>query len=222
MKPCGRICVAIKKFRDGPKVDASRHYRDELTNLNRIRKIEDEHLNKPLACCEQARCILFPWASGGDLWDFWEANNRKELERTPDVFLWALGQITGLTHALESLHQVNTRHGDLKPSKILYFTDDNTKLGTLKIADFGVSRTHTVNTGLRESPTITKASTFIYEAPEAHDRFKNILKRSRKYDCWSSKQFLASASSPPLRVRAKASHTLRTLENFMITDSENL
>ncbi|KAJ2995687.1 hypothetical protein NUW58_g1204 [Xylaria curta] len=184
-KPRGQVCVAIKKFRDGPKGDESRHYREELANLELIQMIEDEHLSKPWACCEETRCIFFPWAGGGDLWDFWDANNQKELERTPDVFLWALRQITGLTHALDSIHRAKTRHGDLKPSNILHFTDGNTKLGTLKIADFGVSRTHKIETGLRKNPTITKASTFIYEAPEAHEPFKDLLSRSRRYDCWS-------------------------------------
>ncbi|KAI8952095.1 kinase-like domain-containing protein [Xylaria longipes] len=184
-KPHGKFCIAIKQFKDGPKADKNRHYREELANLKLIQMIEDEHLSKPLACCEQARSIFFPWAGGGDLWDFWEANGPQELKRTLDVFLWALRQITGLTHALELIHQAKTRHGDLKPSNILHFTDGNTKLGTLKIADFGVSRTHKIETGLRKNPTITKASTFIYEAPEAHDSFKNLQSRSRKYDCWS-------------------------------------
>ncbi|TRX89461.1 hypothetical protein FHL15_009630 [Xylaria flabelliformis] len=181
----GEVCIAIKQFKDGPKADRNRYYREELANLELIQMIEDEHLSKPLACCEQVRTIFFPWAGGGDLWDFWEVNGPQELKRTPDVFLWALRQIAGLTHALELIHQANTRHGDLKPSNILHFTDGTTKLGTLKIADFGVSRIHKIETGLRSNPTITKASTFIYEAPEAHDSVKNLQSRSRKYDCWS-------------------------------------
>ncbi|KAK5630878.1 hypothetical protein RRF57_006593 [Xylaria bambusicola] len=183
--PGDEICIAIKKFKDGPKDAKDRYYHDELKTLKQIQMIEDEHINKALACCDQTRCIFFPWASGGDLWDFWDANGPQELKRTPDVFLWALEQITGLTHALTMIHRAETRHGDLKPSNILHFNDDTTKLGTLKIADFGVSRMHKIETGLRNSPTITKASTFVYEAPEAHDYFKGRESRSRKYDCWS-------------------------------------
>lgn len=183
--PHSEVCIAIKQFKDGPIADKTRHYREELANLKLIQMIEDEHLSKPLACCEQARSIFFPWADGGDLWGFWELNGPHELQRTPDTFLWVLQQITGLTQALELIHQAKTRHGDLKPSNILHFNYGTTKLGTLKIADFGVSRTHRMETDLRETPTITKASTFMYEAPEAHNSFKDLQSRSRKYDCWS-------------------------------------
>jgi serine/threonine protein kinase len=187
IKPHRDVCVAIKQFKDGPKNDKDRYFREEMANLKQTHMIMNEHLSKPLASCEQARCIFFPWAGSGDLADFWEANGPLELKRTADVFIWALRQITGITHALELIHEEKIRHGDLKPSNILHFTDDNTKLGTLKIADFGVSRKHERATGFRTMPTITKASTFTYEAPEAHEPYSKLLIRSRKYDCWSSK-----------------------------------
>ncbi|KAI1173821.1 kinase-like domain-containing protein [Nemania sp. FL0916] len=185
-KPQDKGCIAVKQFKDAPKPDdKDLYYQQELKNLERIRTIVNEHLSQPLACCEQARSIFFPWATGGDLCNFWEANGPQKLQRTPEIFLWTLRQICGITHALEAIHQVSIRHGDLKPSNILHFTDGTTELGILKIADFGVSKEHMLATGLRSDPTITKASTFTYEAPEAHDSFKSRGSRSRRYDCWS-------------------------------------
>ncbi|KAI1108802.1 kinase-like domain-containing protein [Nemania sp. NC0429] len=185
VQPHGKVCMAVKQFKVASKDNPNAYYHEELANLKQVQKFEHEHLNIPLAYCDQARSIFFPWADGGDLWKFWEANNPQKLERTSDTFLWALRQITGLTRALELIHEDNTRHGDLKPSNILHFTGGATKLGILKIADFGVSRTHKIATGLRQSATITKASTIMYEAPEAHNFFGNRQSRSRKYDCWS-------------------------------------
>ncbi|KAI0107273.1 kinase-like domain-containing protein [Nemania sp. FL0031] len=154
---------------DGSKEDKKyQYYHRELVNLEQIRMIENVHLSKLLAYCEQA------------------ADGPQKLKRTTNVFIWALQQITGLTHALELIHQTGTRHGDLKPSNTLHFANgDDTNLGTLKIADFGVSRKHSVETGLRTKPTITSASTFTYKAAEAREPYKSWLSRSRKYDGWS-------------------------------------
>lgn len=149
----------------------------ERNNLEKIqsKRIRNGHLIVHLAICDQARCIIFPWADGGDLGDFW----REKQASGPESFLWTLRQISGLAHALADLHHANIRHGDLKPANIFYFTENSN--GILKIADFGISRAHTDATFKRTKNTITTASTRAYEGPEV----TNKSKISRRYDCWS-------------------------------------
>jgi len=129
-----------------------------------------------LAICSQIPCIIFPWAVGGDLWEFWRAEH-------PRDFLSCLKQIAGLTRALEAIHEVNCRHGDLKPANILYFNEGGS--GILKIADLGIARAHTKPTFERADKTSTLASTRAYEGPEASENYISDTARSRRYDCWS-------------------------------------
>jgi len=141
--------------------------------------VKNDHLIRHLAFCDEVHCLVFPWADGGDLGQFWQ----RKCSRTTDDFLWSLGQLAGLASALEDLHKVNCRHGDLKPANILYFTEKS--VGILKIADFGISRVHTIATGLRNGVTITSHSTRGYEGPETLEVYKKQWARSRLYDCWS-------------------------------------
>ena len=181
----GLVYVAIKKFNDASKHQRDSHFRAELKNLNLINNIKNDHLIKHLAVCEHLQCIFFPWADGGDLRAFWKTHDLSVCRRTADVFHWAIQQITGLTEALAEIHKTGSRHGDLKPSNILHFTGAKSQFGILKIADFGVSRTHERATGFREAATITTASTYAYEAPEAYDPNLKRFPRSRRYDSWS-------------------------------------
>lgn len=129
--------------------------------------------------------IMFPWAEGGDLDNFWKTKDTEA--RSPELALWCLQQMLGLAQALEFLHnqigeQTNFRHGDLKPGNILHFLTGG-PYGILKIADFGISRVHDVGTLQRHGiATTTRATTPSYQAPEAvyTDR-----PRSRKFDIWS-------------------------------------
>lgn len=95
----------------------------------------------------------------------------------------------GLAEALQALHQeidpkANCRHGDLKPGNILHFLRE--REGILKITDFGISRIHNDATYERMGkPTITRATTRSYEAPEAAPVLSQLRARSRKYDIWS-------------------------------------
>ncbi|KAK5732726.1 hypothetical protein LTR17_010281 [Elasticomyces elasticus] len=75
------------------------------------------------------------------------------------------------------------RHGDLKSDDILRFTNDESWLGTLKIADLGLAKPNTVNTKHRQEETSTEYTTTQYEAPEA--RTHPSAPRSRLYDIWS-------------------------------------
>lgn len=129
--------------------------------------------------------IMFPWAEGGDLDNFWKEKDTKA--RSPQLALWCLQQMLGLAEALEFLHnqigqQANFRHGDLKPGNILHFLTGG-PYGILKIADFGISRIHNVATLQRGGmATTTRATTPSYQAPEA---IYTDRPRSRKFDIWS-------------------------------------
>jgi serine/threonine protein kinase len=172
----GPVYVALKTFiRDQTPVE---DFVKERDILNRIisKGIKNNHLIKHLFSCDKIPCIIFPWADGGDLVDFWQ----RKCQRAPGDFLWSLRQIAGLAHALVDLHdRLNCRHGDLKPANILCFNEKG--VDVLKIADVGVSRIHSLATGLREGVTITSRSTEVYQGPE----FKSQTPRSRRYDCWS-------------------------------------
>ncbi|PMD57283.1 kinase-like protein [Hyaloscypha bicolor E] len=172
-KAAGEVYVAVKKF-EQRRTDAFVKERDMLKAIQE-KGISNAHLIKHLAICEDVPCIIFPWADGGDLGEYWQ----RESPRTQDEFLWSLGQMVGLVDALKDLHKGKCRHGDLKPANILYFTENG--VGVLKIADVGVSRVHEKETALRRGVTTTSASTKVYEGPEVNAK----IPRSRLYDCWS-------------------------------------
>jgi serine/threonine protein kinase len=180
--------VAVKKFL-GTEEIVTTNYQKELENLIHIQKLDNQHLNKHLAICSQIPFIIFPWANGNDLGVFWESNST--CDRTSELFLWAIEQLCGLADGLRALHgnYKNCRHGDLKPSNILHFTEGGSPRGILKIADLGVSKIHekptVVRAQLQIGVTMTTASTEVYKGPEAYIPKKCLMPRSRTYDCWS-------------------------------------
>ncbi|KAH8753784.1 kinase-like domain-containing protein [Hyaloscypha sp. PMI_1271] len=176
--------VAVKKFL-GNRDTARANYRKELKNLNRIQELNNQHLIKHVAICNEIPFIIFPWANGNELKVFWQSNSTNE--RTSELFLWAMEQLCGLADGLSALHgkSMNCRHGDLKPSNILHFTEGGSPRGLLKIADLGVSQIHDDPTVLRIVATTTTASTEVYKGPEAYILEKSLKPRSRTYDCWS-------------------------------------
>jgi serine/threonine protein kinase len=138
--------------------------------------------------------------------DFWA----KTPDQNPraDRINEALVQLKGLADALEKLHNFSDgpydlatvpsneddavnqksrndsiRHGDLKPENLLHFTNSDTELGTLKIADMGLAKQHILRTVNRKYPTTTRYSTIQYQAPEAATTLQGGL--SRLYDLWS-------------------------------------
>lgn len=163
------------------------HFVKEQLNLSKIRSLKNnKHIVQNFETFSQGErsYIVFPWAEGGDLENFWTTNNAKE--RTDQLALWCLEQMLGLVEAVRSLHQEmgdegNCRHGDLKPRNILHFHARG-DYGILKIADFGISRIHNNATFDRLDPTTTRATSPSYEAPEA---LSTTDPRSRKYDMWS-------------------------------------
>ncbi|RSL99018.1 hypothetical protein CEP52_009962 [Fusarium oligoseptatum] len=172
-------------------------FKKEKKNLDMIQELQNKHLITLLASCERSfgdkgsserestYYLLFPWADGGTLRDFWEKQDSKV--RTPSLIRWALGQILGLVDGIHALHGRNIRHGDIKPQNILVFgghQGDNST--TLVLADMGVSKFHEKATDLRESATMTAESTISYEAPEADDTIRKQDPRRRRYDMWSA------------------------------------
>lgn len=125
--------------------------------------------------------LLFPWADGGNLREFWLDHSSRPL--TGELISEVLQQLTGLIDALCLVHAQQWRHGDLKPENILRFTEDDTRLGTLKISDLGQAKHHQNRTNFRSQPTQTRIGTMAYEAPEAVTSPNEP--RSRLYDVWS-------------------------------------
>jgi serine/threonine protein kinase len=165
-------------------------FTQEKKNLDTALTLSHPHHKVPFGTLRKGALhyILFPWASGGNLRDFWRTHNH--LARDADLALWTLRQSRGVADALAELHRVNCRHGDLKPENILHFTTTTTTSpdrvnGTLLIADVGISRTHTHATSVRQVGTTTRATTPAYEAPEARAHDAPHAPRARRYDVWS-------------------------------------
>jgi serine/threonine protein kinase len=173
----GKDCkIAIKEFLYKNPFDK------EKENLEKMKNLRHQHLIQHIASYEKENqyYVIFPWANGGDLRNFWDQT--KPNMRTQKLTLWSLQQMLGLASALEALHQLNCRHGDLKPENILHFKEGQEE-GTLKIADLGVSKVHEKGTALRVDGTFERATTPSYEPPEVI--LIQDTPRSRKYDMWS-------------------------------------
>lgn len=171
---------AVKEFRD------SRTFHREKSVLDRTAGLAAQHLARLLTSFEtpSSYYLVFKWADGGDLAEFWRRED--SLPRTADLVRWVLQQILGLVEALRLLHEINIRHGDIKPGNILLFTQDESGPGKLVLQDLGISRHHRQNTGLRHQATLTAETTLGYEAPEAEKSHPHYDKpRSRAYDMWS-------------------------------------
>jgi serine/threonine protein kinase len=128
---------------------------------------------------DNAYYVVFPWADGGNLSEYWKLENHKL--RSSELALWMLQQMFGMADALAALHDRKCRHGDLKPENILHFNSMGDPI--LVIGDVGVSRFHKQDTFLRNDQTMTSATTPSYEAPEVYSSPQ--APRSRKYDIWS-------------------------------------
>jgi len=171
-------------------------FNKEIETLSKMRQFNNPHLIRHIGACRAEsdpplRCIIFPFASGGDLRDYWSKCDFEP--RTPNLIRWALSQMHGLATAVRDLHRgfpddpkTNVRHGDLKPQNILIFSDDGQEK-RLVIADVGIAKVHMGPTAVRtQKATGTLATTRAYEAPEAHpDTIKTDIRRSRTYDIWS-------------------------------------
>jgi serine/threonine protein kinase len=180
-----RVAIAIKKAKhDGELATFFDREEDALKNA---RQYTSPHLIKPIAAFEinDDRCLMFPWADGGNLLNHWRNFNKHRSD--PDSLFWVLNQFKGLCSALRELHQSNTRHGDLKPENILWFKDEN-EHGTLQIADLGLAAFHEKETHTKDRQgvkSMTPSGTSRYEPPEMDQMRDGNEPRSRGYDIWS-------------------------------------
>ncbi|PMD49660.1 kinase-like protein [Hyaloscypha bicolor E] len=167
------VHVAVKDFRN------EKSFFQEKENLQKIQQLHNQHIIELIATCQRGQqyYVIFPWAQGGNLIQFWESEDKR---RNEELMLWSLCEMHNLVGALKALHRENCRHGDLKPENILHYKN---KKSRLVIADVGVSKFHRVATSLRYEGTETRATTPPYEAPEAQPHITDA--RSRVYDMWS-------------------------------------
>ncbi|KAK1621936.1 kinase-like domain-containing protein, partial [Colletotrichum phormii] len=157
-----------------------------------IRELKHPHLIKAIAYYRRGDryYIIFPWAGGGNLRDYWGREPPRKLDG--DFVSWALGQLCGLAGAMQKLHSAQNsacRHGDLKPENILCFEDTRRSYSSsqpfLVIADVGLAKVHTLATEMRNEATRTMNGTVMYEPPEAVLLLTKKQPRSRRYDVWS-------------------------------------
>ncbi|KAF4833861.1 Serine/threonine-protein kinase ULK3 [Colletotrichum tropicale] len=187
----GHPLVAIKSLKDlnRSNIDFQRAADTEAEVLQMIRDLRHPHLIRAIAYYTRGNqhFLVFPWASGGNLRDFWQKNPPRKLDA--DFLAWAFTQLSGLASAMERLHSSdrNCRHGDLKPENILCFENTNHADALVQpwlvIADVGLARDHNQATEFRIGATSTLSGTVMYEAPEAV--IHKDKPRSRRYDIWS-------------------------------------
>ncbi|KAJ0332440.1 hypothetical protein COL5a_002156 [Colletotrichum fioriniae] len=144
------------------------------------------HGNKPY--------LVFEWADG-NLEQFWK---RRQVEISPSATKWMAEQCRGITNAIKRIHGLATwqreerasgqqetwvkdwgRHGDIKPTNILWFLTHGEDRDHLVVADLGLTRYHSSLTKSRVMRVDGYTGT--YRAPEI-DLGSPI---SPKYDIWS-------------------------------------
>ncbi|CAI0644692.1 unnamed protein product [Colletotrichum noveboracense] len=192
MTPSGSesyIEVAVKALTPTPSTnaeDVDKFYAKEMTTLELMRSLNDDHLIRAIAVYrkDKLKCFVFPWAHGGSLRDFW-ANTQARLSR--ELVTWAITQMSGISEAIRKLHDADTRHGDIKPLNILHFPKSGKEFswGNLVVADVGLAKVHEDYTKFRDPGTTTKHGTSMYEPPEIKDFDPKKTTLSRRYDVWS-------------------------------------
>lgn len=142
---------AQRKFEEGWDKEVKAHM--EMTRL------ENPNIIQFITAMtrDQERLLMFEWADGGNLREFWTKTPRLTRPFVNSV----IAQLQGLAYALEEMHSLNYRHGDMKPENILRVKTPAKQgppmpdIGTLKICDMGLSKQHITETRLREVATGT-------------------------------------------------------------------
>ncbi|KAL8336903.1 hypothetical protein RB601_008413 [Gaeumannomyces tritici] len=168
--------VAVKRFTN------PEDFKREIDALRAAREANHPNLIRFLSSYEKSNTyyIILPWAEGSTLQHYWNKN----AVRDQALIRKSIDQLLQLSDALQFLHFINFRHGDLKPDNILHFTDPSRHLDNFVIADLGISSRHMHPTGhFGRQATKMKATTLAYEAPEVWT--ESDSPRSRKYDVWS-------------------------------------
>ncbi|RYP04080.1 hypothetical protein DL765_010313 [Monosporascus sp. GIB2] len=176
------IAIAIKKVRHDDEL--AEFFDKEASNLYKLQQYKSRHLIKPIAAyqIDQDRCLIFPWANGGNLRDYWKGNQDQRLNLSS--LQWLLGELKGICSAIQELHEENTRHGDLKPENILWLKDDKDG-GLLQIADLGLAAFHEKDKHTKNRKgmwTSALSGTSRYEPPEIDEKRNAIGPWSRQYD----------------------------------------
>lgn len=181
-------------------------FKAEVGPLKRLGDNENSHIIQLLTTFQyrEEYNLVFEWADGGNLYDFWQAFPQPEYPpRNHGLGKWFATQLTGLASALSLIHKCDIdpqapnvsafnsqdgrkkygAHGDLKPENILWFkagpnSKESHNLGTHKLSDFGLTSFHSLESRKRFLPTGISAT---YRAPEC-DLDRHI---SQKYDMWS-------------------------------------
>jgi serine/threonine protein kinase len=159
-------------------------FKTEAQTYDDIRRLRHPHIIQMIAAITRGtqRWLMFPWADGGNLRDFWRETPN---ELTARLVRSVVEQLRGIAEALMRLHALergHIRHGDLKPENLLIFRNRG-RMGTLKIADMGSAKRHVVATELRPI-TVGKAyATLGYQPPESVTQLNSSS--SRLYDIWS-------------------------------------
>lgn len=190
------IEVALKEMKYSPGEDVvsarslERDWQQGIAAHRDIGKLNHPHIIRSIAAITRGdkRYLMYEWADGGNLWDYWRSHKRPELSSR--FIKEIVEQFRGLADALESLHNYRAgsyRHGDLSPENILRLAgqgsdQSQTDFGVLKLSGFGLAKRHTIVTALRAATT-TRDGTRRYEAPETVTQFNQG--RSRRYDIWS-------------------------------------
>lgn len=175
-------------------------FQREVSLLEHMRELRHPHLITTIAAYSRSsqRCFVYPWATGGNLRQFWE---RYSGPMDYEVVVWAWSQIRGLSEGLKELHSQPVRHGVLKPqsfvlfnshgglkpeSILLFKTDNCSEFGTLVIAGKGAASFRAEDMrqvhGYRHLNT-SNQGTSKYEPPDY--KLLGSRPRSRISDSWS-------------------------------------
>lgn len=182
--------------------DIAKAFQSEIGSLETFARVDNPHLIKSICTFQHGDdgyYIMFPWATCNLRELFWGEDCAPDSVRTVHVadekrVRWILEQLSGLSKAIFSLHNLNKsdfnslapngteepncRHGDLKPENILVMGSGS---GRLVIADVGLTKVHNLPTRYRKDSTRSITGTAKYEPP---DILRNNP-RSRAYDIWS-------------------------------------
>jgi serine/threonine protein kinase len=168
--------------------DAEDARRNEVSALNQLREFNHPDLIQHIAAITRGgkHFLMFYWAQGGNLRDFWQRDKTPNM--TPTLVRDIFKQLRGMAEALQKLHEFRReghfRHGDIKPENILVFPSPvPSQTGLFKISDLGSAQYHDIATRLRERTPGRFFATRQYQAPEAVTKKKMAL--TRLYDIWS-------------------------------------
>jgi serine/threonine protein kinase len=189
--------VAVKEIRvEGNEV--ARRWRKEVRALAEMNEFNDAHIVRFITSFRRRgisddieHYIIFEWADGGNLRDFWAAYPNPEM--TVELIKWIIQQLYGVAQALSKVHYLEEersyRHGYMEPENIVWFKQGDTEFGTLKIGDWTEATEHFNGTTLGHS-TMVQYGTRRYEPPEVSTGLELNLSRdsrfarSRLYDIW--------------------------------------